>query len=91
MHAVRQLDCNHIDRKIGMGVEQFVYHQIGIPKLTIVESVAGRVDINAECPHYISENTNEKTLQAETHKKACDDGKIKFYRRRTVLICLRVC
>ena len=55
--AVLNEECIHFVfscRIMGMGVEQFVYHQIGTPRLSIVEPVAGKVDINEECPHYIS-------------------------------------
>jgi FkbH-like protein len=60
-------------RTLNMGVEQYIYHQLHCPELTIVGEVAS--SLNEACPSWINQ---EKTLVAEDEKRQLDSGKIIF-------------
>lgn len=56
-YAVQYNQCIHFlfsCRVMGMGIEQFVYHQIKTPEIEIIEPVASKVDKKGECPSYIT-------------------------------------
>jgi len=47
-------------RAMGMGVEQYVYKEIGCPKLEIVPPVSGNVSANEKKPDYINVGNDDK-------------------------------
>ena len=57
--AISQGKCLHFTfscRTLNMGVEQYVYHQLGKPDITIVGEVASSLD--GECPNWINSSSH---------------------------------
>lgn len=57
-------------RTLNMGVEQYVYHKIGKPKLKIVGEVSSSLD--GECPDWI----NLQSIESEKHEKNRVTGRL---------------
>ena len=60
-------------RTLNMGVEQYVYHTLGQPKIEIIPEVSSRLDL--PCPQWINQNESKRQTTI-TEKKQKLDGKI---------------